>query len=250
MGVQMTDALAYLRVSGTGQVDGDGFPRQREKIQNYAALHGYNIIGEYTDDESGTNECDSREGFAAMLDRMENNGCKIVLVEGAHRFARDLVVQELMILELIKAGVTVIEIEGGNDLTDDSPTKTFIRQVLGAYAQLDKSLTVLKLRAARERKRRQNGKCEGAKAYEETGDPEVVERIKREMGRGSPSRAVARRLNEDGIPGPKGGKWSHSSICGIWKRLNKRRNQGVTDAAPSPARPATPGPAEVPVAPE
>ncbi len=29
-------AVSYLRVSGKGQVDGDGFPRQRETIARYA----------------------------------------------------------------------------------------------------------------------------------------------------------------------------------------------------------------------
>jgi hypothetical protein len=44
---------------------------------------------------------------------------------------------------------------------DDTPTATFVRQVLGAVAQLDKAMTVAKLRGARERKRRENGWCEG-----------------------------------------------------------------------------------------
>ena len=29
-------AFSYLRVSSKGQVDGDGFPRQREKIEAWA----------------------------------------------------------------------------------------------------------------------------------------------------------------------------------------------------------------------
>jgi DNA invertase Pin-like site-specific DNA recombinase len=40
---------------------------------------------------------------------------------------------------------------------DDTPTAMFVRQVLGAVAQLDKAMTVAKLRGARERKRRENG---------------------------------------------------------------------------------------------
>ena len=36
----------------------------------------------------------TRRRFSALLDRIENNGVKIVLVEDASRFARDLVAQE------------------------------------------------------------------------------------------------------------------------------------------------------------
>src|SRR5262249_26145745 len=37
-----------------------------------------------------------------------------------------------------------------------------LRQVLGAISEFDKAMTVAKLRGARERKRREAGKCEGA----------------------------------------------------------------------------------------
>jgi hypothetical protein len=40
-------ALAYLRVSGRGQVDGDGFPRQLDAIARYARAHGVELAGEY-----------------------------------------------------------------------------------------------------------------------------------------------------------------------------------------------------------
>ncbi len=35
----MTKAFAHLRVSGKGQVQGDGFPRQLAAIKQYAATH-------------------------------------------------------------------------------------------------------------------------------------------------------------------------------------------------------------------
>lgn len=48
---------------------------------------------------------------------------------------------------------------------DDDPTRTLIRQVLGAIAQFEKSVIVLKLRAARERVRKSKGRCEGRKPF-------------------------------------------------------------------------------------
>jgi DNA invertase Pin-like site-specific DNA recombinase len=36
-----TPAVSYLRVRGKGQVEGDGFPRQREAIARFAKRHGY-----------------------------------------------------------------------------------------------------------------------------------------------------------------------------------------------------------------
>jgi DNA invertase Pin-like site-specific DNA recombinase len=40
----MTNAKAYLRVSGRGQVKGDGFTRQLKAIKQYAAAHGIKLV--------------------------------------------------------------------------------------------------------------------------------------------------------------------------------------------------------------
>ena len=45
---------------------------------------------------------ESRPGFASLLDRVEVNGVRIVLVEDASRFARQLIAQEAGIIALIE----------------------------------------------------------------------------------------------------------------------------------------------------
>ena len=89
--------------------------------------------------------------------------------------------QELGILSLIKLGVRVITATG-DDLTDTSdPMKKAMRQIAGAFAELEKARLVAKLRGARERKRDERrsvtidgrGKCEGRKSLGERS-PELV----------------------------------------------------------------------------
>jgi hypothetical protein len=69
-----------------------------------------------------------------------------------------------------------------------------VRQVLGAISEFDKAMTVAKLRGARERKRREAGKCEGRKSHAER-NPELV--------------ALAKRLHRQR---PKGGRMSLRAI--------------------------------------
>lgn len=169
MSTRRTPAFAYLRVSGKGQVDGHGFPRQRAAIDRFARTHRYEIVEEFRDEGvSGTLELDHRAGLAALFDRLASADVRVVVVERADRLARDLMVGEVILSRFRARGVRVVAADSGADLTvgDDDPTRTLIRHVLGAVAQFEKSVLVQKLRAARDRASQQVGRrVEGRKAF-------------------------------------------------------------------------------------
>ena len=102
---------------------------------------------------SGTKDLDNRPSLAALLDRVESNGVKVVLVENATRLARDLMVGEEILQQLTNTGCQVITADSGTKLTADSvdPTRRLIQQLLGVVNEFDSRGTVMKLGAARER---------------------------------------------------------------------------------------------------
>jgi len=216
MARKRTPAVSYLRVSGQGQVKAGGFPRQRAAVADYAKRNGLDVIEEYRDEGvSGTKDLDGRAGLAALIDRLESNGVRTVLVERADRLARDLMVSEVILGQFREIAVQVIEAESGTDLTvgDNDPTRKLIRQVLGAVSEFDKSVLVLKLRAARDRVRRRDGRCEGRKPY----SPQIVERIRQlnRKPRGGSRRsfaAIAEALNAQGVPTRMGRAWRASTV--------------------------------------
>lgn len=68
-------AVSYLRVSGRGQIGGDGFDRQRDAVQRYAGAHGIEIVEEFRDEGvRRAKDLDERPGLGVMLDRIESNG--------------------------------------------------------------------------------------------------------------------------------------------------------------------------------
>ncbi|GMU23382.1 MAG: hypothetical protein AMXMBFR13_34600 [Phycisphaerae bacterium] len=224
-----TKAVAYLRVSGKGQIDGDGFPRQQDAIERYAKPHGIEIVGVYRDEGvSGTTDLEGRAGLAALIDRIESNGVRLVLVERADRLARDLMVGEIILGQLRELGVQVVEVEGGTDLTvaDGDPTRTLIRQVLGAVAQFEKSVIVLKLRAARQRIRSRQGRCEGVKPFGATpAEQRAIERIwairrtrDRVTGKAPSMQAIANTLNAEGVATRSGRPWQPRTVWAIIQR--------------------------------
>lgn len=222
-----TKAFAYLRVSGKGQVDGDGFPRQRETVVKWAKSHGCEVVCEFRDEGvSGTMEGFDRPGLSDLFLAIRANGVRTVVVERADRLARDLMVSEVILAEFRKLGVVVIAAESGTDLTvaDDDPTRKLIRQVLGAVSEFEKSVIVQKLRAARERKRRAGERCEGRKPYGHTSEErKTIERI-RELRRKPRGRdrlgfpTIADKLNSEGRSTRTGKPWSSRVVHRIAKR--------------------------------
>lgn len=216
----MTKAVGYLRCSGMGQVDGDTWDRQQDSINKYAAANDIEIV-EWFRDESvpGKTEMHNRPGLAACMARVESNGVKLVLVEISDRLARDSMVSELIIREFQKSGVRVISASGGVDLTagdDTNPTAKLVRQILAAVAEFDRCVIVLKLRAARERLRAKNGKCEGRMAYgTKPGEELVLATIRTLYSQGHRSQMIANYLNQQGAKGRYGKPWHAATIYKI-----------------------------------
>jgi DNA invertase Pin-like site-specific DNA recombinase len=221
-------------VSGRGQITGDGFPRQRTAIANYARRHSITIVEEFRDGGvSGTRELASRPGLAALLDRLEHNGVRLVLVERADRVARDLLVSEVILGQFRKSNVRVVDASGTNLTAEDGdPTRTLIRQVLGAVSQFEKAVLVLKLRAARDRMRVRTGRCEGRRPFgyypHEQQAVTLIRALRRKPRNGSPLSfaEVARRLNDQGVSTRTGAPWSAGSVFAIVKRLARSRPRG------------------------
>jgi DNA invertase Pin-like site-specific DNA recombinase len=163
-------AFAYLRTSSATNVgeDKDSGKRQRAAIEAFARRAGYSIIGEFNDAAvRGADAIDSRKGFAAMMEAIAANGCRIIIVETASRFARDLIIQETGFAMLRDRGITLIAADSPDAFLDDTPTAVLIRQVLGAVSQFEKAMLVSKLKGARDRIRKARGKCEGRKSLRE-----------------------------------------------------------------------------------
>ncbi len=234
----MTDALGYLRCSGDS-FDGETWTRQQVAIEKYAAVHDIQIVGWFRDEwVPGKTELKNRPGLAACLARVESNCIKLVLVESSDRLARDSMISELIIREFQKSGVRVISASGGLDLTagdDSNPTAKLVRQILAAVAEFDRCVTVLKLRAARERLRQANGKCEGRKAFgtKSSVEAETLETIIGMKSQGCRPETIADVLNYRNVKTRAGKRWHGATIWKILARheSNAKLSQGSAQAA-------------------
>jgi DNA invertase Pin-like site-specific DNA recombinase len=207
-------AIAYLRTSSAANVgvDKDSDRRQREAIAVFAKGAGYELVAEFYDAAvSGADPIDTRRRFAAMLKAIEGNGVRTIVETAA-----SLAIQEVGHAKLRERGIDLIAADNPGSFIDDTPTAKLVRQVLGAISEFDKAMTVAKLRGARERKRREAGKCEGRKSHAER-NPELVALVKR-LHRQKPKggrmslRAISAELAAQGFLNENGRPFAAASV--------------------------------------
>jgi DNA invertase Pin-like site-specific DNA recombinase len=204
----MTSAFAYLRVSGKGQVNGDGFTRQLAAIRKYAAAHDLRIVRVFREQGvSGTKELENRPALLDLMTALHGNGTKLVMVEKLDRLARDLMIQETIIGDLRKNGFDLVSVMEP-DLLQDDPSRKLMRQIFGAIAEYEKTMIVLKLRGARLRMRARTGRCEGAKSYGTfPGEKEVIARMQALRATGMGFDRIAAALNSENVHPRRGARW-------------------------------------------
>jgi DNA invertase Pin-like site-specific DNA recombinase len=212
-------AFAYLRVSGRGQVEGDGFDRQLSAIRAYAAAQGLTIARVFREEGvSGTLEGMDRPAWVEMIAGILANGVTTIIIEKLDRLARDLMIQEHIIQDLGRRGITLVSV-AEPDLCSDDPTRKLMRQIMGAIAEYDKSMIVLKLRGARQRMRARAGRCEGAKPYgTRPGEADVLATIRSLRTAGRSLQAIAGALNAQGIRPRRGAEWHPYTVARIAER--------------------------------
>lgn len=210
-------AVAYFRTSSATNAgpNKDSLKRQQDAVRSYAKNRNLRIVREFDDPAvSGADPIQDRPGFSELLAYVTGNGARMVLVENASRFARDLAVQ-IAGHDLLKdRGIELVPVDAPDHFTDETPTAVMVRQILGAVSEFEKASLVQKLRKARDRKREETGRCEGRKPV----PTEVVREAKRlrrknpRTGRILSLRKVAVKLAEMGYVAPSGNPYGPESV--------------------------------------
>jgi len=214
----MKKAFAYLRVSGKGQLEGDGFTRQLAAIKKYATANDIRIVRVFREEGvSGTKDLENRPALQELLIALHSNGTQMVLVEKLDRLARDLMIQESIIADMKRNGFEIVSVTEP-DMCSDDPSRVLIRQILGAFAQYERAMIVQKLRGARQRIRAKVGRCEGRKPYgTRPGENDVIARIRELRQQGTAVDKIAAALNSEGKKPRAGQRWYATSVYRVLK---------------------------------
>src|SRR5919106_2401776 len=217
----------YARYSSDNQRDasiGDQFRICRE----FANRQGWHIAAEYSN-HAVLGATIMRPGFQAMMREALQKKFDIVMAEALDRFSRDQEDTAGLFKRLTFAGVNIVTLAEG----DITHLHIGLKGTMNALFLKDLAeKTHRGLRGRVEDGKSAGGLCYGYRVVKAisagivtTGEREiepteavVVERIFREFVSGRSPKQIAKTLNQQGVAGPFGGKWSPSTLYGHAKR--------------------------------
>lgn len=234
-------AAIYARYS-TEKQNQASIEAQLRRCREYCDRSGYRVVATCTDSAmSGSTVL--RPGFQNLVTGALNKEYDVIVTESLDRLSRDIADLAPLYRTLEFHGVALVTVADGKI----SPMHVMMQ---GAYNNLNQRNAAMQTHRQLEESvlkgKIAGGDCYGYRKvleFDDAGKPvtgkvevnpkeaEIVNRIFTEYAAGESPKAIAARLNREGIPGPRGGIWTQSTINGNRKRgtgiLNNERYIGI-----------------------
>lgn len=203
-----------------------GLEVQKSNTSKFAEQNDYAILRCFAEEGVSGAESNRAEWSRLIVFLEQNPDIRTVIILRLDRLARDLMLQESMIAELLKKNIRLMSVDEP-DLCSKDPTRTMYRQIRGAISQFERSLISTRLQQGR-MKKAESGKYSGGalpygyrlvngsiSVYEP--EAEVVRSIfrvrrKPKCGKKLSYAKIAERFNAEGIQPPKGERWARCTV--------------------------------------
>ncbi|OWQ92411.1 recombinase family protein [Sphingopyxis witflariensis] len=229
----MIRAALYARYSSDQQSSASIADQQRI-CREHATREGWQIVGSFEDAAISGSSMILRTGVQKLLADAQTGKFDIVLTEALDRVSRDQADVATFYKHLQFARVPLITLAEGeiNELhvgLKGTMNALFLKDLAkkthrGLRGRVEKGFSAGAVGYGYRKVRRLTGEGELVRGEREIDPAEalIVERIFREFAAGKSPGAIARDLNADGVPGPKGLAWRDTSIRG-----DARRGTGI-----------------------
>jgi DNA invertase Pin-like site-specific DNA recombinase len=238
-------AVAYLRVSTDDQTLGP--EAQRSAIEAWAAREGVQVAAWHVDaGVSGAAPIDRRPALLAALDDLGSGS--MLVVAKRDRLARDVVIAATIERAAERVGATVVSADGVG--VGDGPEAELLRRIVDAVAAYERGLIRGRTKAALAAKRAKGERTgsvpygkqlsgDGIRLVDSLDEQAVIHRIDNLAARGMSHRAIAKRLNTDGVPA-RGSRWHATTVGRLLRRSCALRQQEAADRRTAPCTASVP----------
>jgi len=223
--------VAYVRVSTIEQVEhGQGLDIQRTAIRSWAKANGHRVTLWCEDaGVSGAKCALDRPGLTDALTALRTHKAAGLVIRDLDRLAREVGIQEAVLAEAWRRKEAHVFTTYGEVLRDDpdDPMRTAMRKMVGVFAELDRLITIKRLRDGRTAKAKAGGHANGAYPYGQgplgpiEAEQAALTRMLALRDDGASTYTVAATLTREGHPTKRGGTWSSASVSRILTRQLK-----------------------------
>jgi DNA invertase Pin-like site-specific DNA recombinase len=198
--------IGYVRVSTDEQhASGAGVSAQRAAIRTECERRGWHLLRIIGEDSGASSATLERSGLQQVLDILDRGAADVLVVAKLDRLSRS-VAQGAQVMDRAKRrGWSLVALDFGLDTT--TPAGEMVANVILSTAQYERRLIGQRTKDALAAKR-----AEGIRlGRPQTLPDDIVERILTARRAGSPYRAIAAQLEEDGVRTARGGATWHAS---------------------------------------
>lgn len=205
--------LGYARVSTDEQKQsGAWLAAQRAAIEAECRRRGWHLV-EVIEDAGYSARDLKRPGVQVALETLRRREAGVLVVAKLDRLSRSMLDFTALMAQASKASWALVALDCAVDTT--TPAGEAMANVLATFAQFERRLIGQRTREALAIK-----KAQGVRLGRPPSLPDHVRRrIRRERKRGKSFAAIARALNEDGVPTAQGGRrWYASTVSAVLTR--------------------------------
>ncbi len=215
----MTTAIAYCRISTDEQAD--GLAAQRDACWAWCDRAGAELLAIHADEGvSGSTGLDKRPGLLEAIASLQKGA--VLVVARRDRLGRDPIHVAMIESAVARKGARVVSAAGeGTD--NDDPASILMRRMIDAFSEYERLIIKARTRAAMQGKKRR-GEFTGGEppfgwrlAADGTSiepcplEQPVLQTIEQMRADGLGTRAIAERLNAEGMPA-RGTRWHRTTI--------------------------------------
>jgi DNA invertase Pin-like site-specific DNA recombinase len=234
--------VAYVRVSTEKQLrTGYGRADQERQVRAWCKSHGHKLARIIFDDaKSGTLDAGERPGLLDVLRTIKDREAEGVVMRDLDRIARTLTVQEAVLAQVWHLGGHVFVVTDSDEIPQDDPDdpmRTAMRQMAGVFAQLERAMTVKRLRNGRAEKATQGGyayggppfgwRAEGKELVPDVREQAILLNMHDRRKEGMSYGEIASLLNEAGSL-PRRGRWHPQTVSrALTRRVEHNQHYNV-----------------------
>jgi DNA invertase Pin-like site-specific DNA recombinase len=215
-------AVGYIRVSTEGQAqNGVSLDAQRDRIQTWASQNGYSLAAVHVDSGISGGKLTNRPAAQKALAEACRRKAALV-VYSLSRLARSTKDAIETSERLHKAGADLVSLSEAIDTTTAAGKMVF--RMLAVLAEFERDLVSERTTTAMQHLKSQNRRigrwlpygfdlgADGRHLTEIPAEQQTILLIRQWHTGGASLRAIADKLNVQGVPAKQGGPWSHVAV--------------------------------------